>query len=67
MAGEYISRHNLSNAATVRKSLTALVNDDHIAADENGFIVLTDPLMKRWLNSKWSKRHMLSGLSGLLT
>lgn len=57
-----MSRHKLTTAGTVRKSLTALVNGDHIASDENGLISLTDPLMRRWLNTRWGKRSMLSGL-----
>ena len=62
MAGEYMSRHKLTTAGTVRKSLTSLVNGDHIATDENGLISLTDPLMTRWLNTRWGKRSMLRGL-----
>ena len=64
MAGDYMSRHKLTNAATVRKSLVALVNSDHVAVNGNGLINLTDPLLKRWLNSRWGKRHMISGLPG---
>jgi len=63
MAGDYMARHRLTNAATVKKSLLALVNGDHIASDESGLVNLTDPLFKRWLNTRWSKRHMISGLS----
>ena len=62
MAGDYMSRHKLTTAGTVRKSLTSLVNSDHIASDENGLISLTDPLMTRWLNTRWGKRSMLRGL-----
>ncbi|MBC7961568.1 MAG: ATP-binding protein [Steroidobacteraceae bacterium] len=66
MAGDYMSRHKLTNAATVRKSLVALVSSDHVAVDGNGLINLTDPLLKRWLNSRWGKRH-ISGLPGMIT
>ena len=62
MAGGYMSRHKLTTAGTVRKSLTTLVNGDHIASDENGLISLTDPLLTRWLNTRWGKRSMLSVL-----
>ncbi len=60
MSGEYMSRQRLSNAATIKKSLTALINGDHIAKDESGRIYLTDPLLKRWLNSRWSSQQMIS-------
>jgi uncharacterized protein len=60
MAGDYMSRHKLTTAGTVRKSLAALVNGDHIGADENGVITLTDPLLKRWLKTRWSKRSITS-------
>ena len=60
MSGEYMSRHRLTNASTIKKSLIALINGDHIAKDESGLIYLTDPLLKMWLNSRWSKQHMIS-------
>jgi uncharacterized protein len=63
MAGDYMARHRLTNAATVKKSLLALVNGDHIASGESGLVNLTDPLLKRWLNTRWSKRRMISRLS----
>ncbi len=62
MAGDYMARHKLTNAATVKKSLLTLVNGDHIAINEDGFTCLTDPLLKRWLTTRWSKRNMLSSL-----
>jgi hypothetical protein len=60
MSGEYMARNRLTNAATVKKSLVALINGDHIAKDESGLITLTDPLLKRWLNERWGKLHMIS-------
>ncbi len=60
MSGEYMNRHKLTNAATVKKSLVALINSDHIAKDESGLITLTDPLLKRWLNERWGKQQMIS-------
>jgi hypothetical protein len=60
MSGEYMARHRLTNAATVKKSLITLINGDHIAKDESGLIVLTDPLLKRWLNERWGRQHMIS-------
>lgn len=63
MAGDYMMRHRLTNAATVKKTLVALLNGDHIASDKSGLVNLTDPLLKRWLNTRWSKRHLLAGLA----
>ncbi len=60
MSGEYIARHRLTNASTIKKSLIALINGDHITKDESGLIYLTDPLLKRWLNERWGKQHMIS-------
>jgi len=60
MSGEYMARHRLTNAATVKKSLITLINGDHIAKDESGLITLTDPLLKRWLNERWGRQHMIS-------
>ena len=60
MSGEYMARHRLTNAATVKKSLITLINGDHIAKDESGLITLTDPLLKCWLNERWGRQHMIS-------
>jgi hypothetical protein len=60
MSGEYMARNRLTNAATVKKSLVTLINGDHIAKDDRGLITLTDPLLKRWLNERWGKQHMIS-------
>jgi len=61
MAGGYMSRHKLTTAGTVRKSLASLVNGDHIASDENGLIRLTFPLMTRWLNTEIGQAQHVEG------
>jgi hypothetical protein len=63
MSGDYMSRHRLTNASTIKKSLIALINGDHVAKDGSGLIYLTDPLLKRWLTSRWSRQQMISMLS----
>ena len=62
-ANSYITNHRLSSHATVRKSLTALAEGDHIIKSSDETIVLTDPLFKRWLNTKWNSRQLISNLS----
>jgi len=62
MAKDYIIRNKLSSAATVKKSLVALINGDHVGVDESGMICLTDPLLKQWLNTRLSKRQVRIGL-----
>ncbi len=62
-ANSYITNHRLSSHATVRKSLTALAEGDHIIKSSDETIVLTDPLFKRWLNTKWNSRQLISDLS----
>lgn len=52
LANDYLKRHRLSGAGTVRKSLGLLIEADHITADQDRRTVLTDPLMKRWLNAR---------------
>jgi uncharacterized protein len=63
MANAYIAKHRLTTSATVKKALVALIAGDHIETDPDGLIVLTDPLFKRWLSTKWNKREMITGLS----
>lgn len=63
MASDYMVRHRLTGSATVKKSLVTLIAGDHIAVDESGAINLTDPLLKRWLNTRWSRSSVaISGL-----
>ena len=63
MANSYIANHRLSSHATVRKSLTALAEGDHITKSSDETIVLTDPLFKRWLNTKWNSRQLISNVT----
>ncbi|GAM10396.1 hypothetical protein OR1_02685 [Geobacter sp. OR-1] len=58
MAGDYMSKHRLSNAGTVKKSLATLITEDHIERDESGLFNLTDPLMRLWLNNRLVNRQV---------